>query len=430
MKRICSITLALLVMLTCTNRQNPIHPRNNPWDSESDNFSNNSLPAISSSHDSLWYDYDHAKGSGSIKLSYTTFDANLPNDTLTSLIFVIDTTGIIREVTAESESTCIVDGLIHATTYRCSLFVSDAWDSIGTFLDTITTPVLIPPLPPSPSITSGTSSITISWKVVEGATEYSIYVAENPDGPFEFLSPVPQQPSGICSIMYPFNEPVSLYYIVASKNQSGECRSRDTLHGTIFSDEVAIPLIDSVSKGTYSDYIQIIWHANSNAVSRYELYRSVSDTSTFRVFAAIDALSGENSFNDSVTTSDYYYYKIAAIDSQGYSSRLSATDYGFLTPTTASTRLTVISNANYIELYWDPVAGASSYAVYRSSTSCSSKKDKIATTTSLSYNDSVTSIATFYYSVTAIDNTGHEVGISNCAASSRARCNPMLVCTM
>ena len=247
MKRICSITLALLVVLTCAHRQNPIYPRNNPWDSESENFSKNSLPTISGSHDSLWYDYDHAKGSGSIKLSYTTFDPNLPNDTLTTRIFIVDPAGLNREITVESESTCIVDGLIRAATYRCSLLVSDVWDSVGTFLDTITTPVLIPPLPPKPSITSNSNSITITWKAVEGATGYSIYVAENPLGPFKFLDLSPQSPSGagsLQSVMFPFSEPVSFYYLVASKNQSGECRSRDTLHGTIFSDEVAIPIID------------------------------------------------------------------------------------------------------------------------------------------------------------------------------------------
>ncbi len=418
MKKICSIIILLLLIFTCAHRDNPIYPRNNPWDAASENYSFNSNPVVSARHDSLWYDFDHNKGSGAIRLLYSVSDQNLPNDTLQTRIFVINTEGNQREVFAVNDSVCIIDGLFPAATYRCSLAVIDRWDSAGTFVDTIRTPLLIPPLPPHPWITPASNSITLTWNRVENAGGYSVYRADRKNGVYELISSVDQPSAGICSIMYPFDKPVSFYYIVASKNSSGECRSRDTLHGTVLSDKVAVPVIDSVSKGTYSDFIKINWHVKSNSIAEFDIYRSASDTSFFRLIASVRYSEGSNSYFDSVTTSEIYYYKIAAVDTQGYSSRFSATDYGFLTMNTLSIRLTVTSNSNFIGLNWDPVGGAKSYVVFRSKSSCTGEKEKITTTSLLSYNDTVASTATFYYSVSAYDKDSREIAKSNCESAS------------
>ncbi|MBN1575925.1 MAG: hypothetical protein JW913_05195 [Chitinispirillaceae bacterium] len=421
MKQICTVTLSLLVLvlLSCNNRQNPVHARNNPDDCGGENC-HNALPVIDGSIDTLWYDFDHERGNGSLKLTYAASDLNLPVDTLSSRFFIGNEAAGMREIAAISDSICILNELYPGTAYSCSLQVTDKHDTTFKVLP-LKTQVLIPPLPPKPSITSNNTSISLSWKAVSGATGYNVYATESLDAPFEFYELVPQLPSGVGATIartYIFNKPVSRFYIVTSMNQSGECRSRDTLHGVIFSTSVAVPVIDSVSRGTYPDHIKVSWHVNDGSISHFEIYRSAPDTGSYRVIARVAAVTEENTYRDSVTTSENCYYKIAAIDSQGYSSRLSAAASGFIIRLSTPTTLTIESSTGYIGLYWTPVSEAKSYAIYRSTSSCTSNPVRIKTTQQFSYNDSVTSTETYYYTVATVDSLGREGAKSNCEPGS------------
>ncbi len=417
MKLVSAVTLALLPFaLFCHNRNGPVSPRDNLYDSGGNNWLCDGRPLITGTVDSQWCDYDRETGYGSIRLTVKPDDPNLPHDTLDFRAFIGNDSAMMRELLPETDSTFILTGLVPGGIYRCSLLVTDAWDSTGTADIPITLPVILPPPPPKPTLFSDTASIRIIWKPVPGATAYSVYRAGIRSGPFMPETAIAQPAKGTdaaLDINVPVNDYLPRWYIIASVNPAGESRCRDTLYGRITSTEVKKPSIDSVSQGTQVDCITTSWHRTSTAISRYEIYRSVAGDSTFRLIAVVDAAPLANDYRDSVTTTEPFYYKIAAIDNNNRASVLSESKSGFSYRESDAPRLTVAGYPYYLELSWTIGQGRYRYSVYRSSVGCTDGMTRIATLSSHDYRDSVTSTDTFYYYVAVIDSTGRE-GVRSC----------------
>lgn len=422
MKHLPLILLIVLASFSCINRDHPILPRDNPYDSGGTNYLNNGIPTINGRTDSVWFHYDHDSGFGSVRLFYTADDPNLPSDTVSVELYYGSSGGELGALLPENDSIAIMTGLVPEKEYACSLHVSD---SLGSFSDTVflfTPPGLLPPLPPEPSITSGESSVTLTWKIVENADSYRIYSSEQYDGQFTpsdtLVTEKSIDPGTPLSVSYELNETDVRYFIVSSVNEYGESRSNDTLLGKIYTIDVAVPDIESVSKGTYIDHITIEWSTEDAAIDSFELYRSLDSAENYHIIAKVEAVSGDNMFNDSVTTSRVYYYRIAAIDEEGRSSRLSSHDFGFLRGTFEAPELSVESHPDHIALTWNRIEGAESYKVYRSPESCDDGMELRAGTMHNSFNDSVTAVKPYFYTVTSVDDNGYESAKSECVIAT------------
>jgi fibronectin type 3 domain-containing protein len=418
MKYLSVVALLTMLALVCDNRNGLINPRNNPYDSGGDDFSISGAPSVNGEAESLWYDYNFKSKSGSIKLSYTVNDPNFPNDTVECSFLIHDDTIATYVHTAESDSFIIIPGLSPSTTYSCSILVTDKFDSSNSMVIEISTPLLLPPRAPEPVLTNDDNPVVIKWDTVASAEEYAVYGAENKGGPYQVDTIIEQPSDPSVTFSRNFNENDSRYYIVSAKNDGGENHSRDTLYARLYSNDVPVPKIDSVSKGTYTDFIKVTWKPVNNAISTYALYRSEYADSLYTMVTTVNNVKSVYSYNDSVNVPMVYYYKLASIDKDDQSSKLSEPRSGYIYYNRTPISLTVKGNKSFIELYWTPVIGVAKYVIYRSSTSCQDNLERIASTSEFNYFDTVTSSNTFLYTVVGLDSAQKEIAKSECTSGA------------
>jgi fibronectin type 3 domain-containing protein len=178
--------------------------------------------------------------------------------------------------------------------------------------------------------------------------------------------------------------------------------------------EVPQPLIDTVSQGLSSSCIRIDWRTDTIDIARFEIYRSLDETGPYLLLCVVEAAPTGNSYYDSVKTTDLYYYKLAAIDRKGRSSKLSASKNGFMSSLLIPPVLLLESQVDHIALFWSPVRGSGAYAIYRSSVSCTAGMSRIARSTSVEFRDSALPSSIAFYAVGALDSAGRDVVKSNC----------------
>jgi fibronectin type 3 domain-containing protein len=158
----------------------------------------------------------------------------------------------------------------------------------------------------------------------------------------------------------------------------------------------------NVSTNVTDARVAVSWTAVPDAKS-YNIYRSDSQTGTYTKVGT----STSPSYVDIVSAIGTYYYKISAVSAESFESSYS--DYTEATVTGPSTPTNVSASAvdTKVTVSWTAVSGASSYNVYRS-TSQSGTYDKIGSSMSPSYVDTVTVAGNYYYKVGAVSTGNFE----------------------
>ncbi|MGD0902240.1 MAG: fibronectin type III domain-containing protein [Terracidiphilus sp.] len=172
--------------------------------------------------------------------------------------------------------------------------------------------------------------------------------------------------------------------------------------------------------------VALAWTASSGATS-YNVYRGT--TSGGESATAIATGITSPSYSDTgLTNGTTYYYKAAAVNSAG-TSVLSAEASATPEPAApaAPTGLTATAGNASVALVWTASSGASSYNVYRGTTSGGESATAIATgITSPSYSDTgLTNGTTYYYKVAAV-NGGGTSGLSNEASATPKLAKPTI----
>jgi hypothetical protein len=154
------------------------------------------------------------------------------------------------------------------------------------------------------------------------------------------------------------------------------------------------------------DEISLDWDSVTDATSYY-VFRS---TSYYGTYTKIATVTTTNYIDDNLAYNTAYYYKVQAVNSSGssvYSSVANATTGDESdSDLDAPDDLTATAQSDSeISLDWDSVTGATSYYVYRA-TSSSGTYTKIATVTTSSYtDDGLTADRTYYYKIKAHSST-------------------------
>ncbi|EHQ91191.1 cell wall-binding repeat-containing protein [Desulfosporosinus youngiae] len=251
------------------------------------------------------------------------------------------------------------------------------------------------------------SEIYLDWDSVSDAASYYVYRATSSSGTYFKIATTTTSRYTDSNL----KSETTYYYKVVSVNSSGttSAYSSRTYETTLDSDED-----DSLSAPTgltataeSSSEIYLDWDSVSNATSYY-VYRSTTSSGTYSKIGTATSSRYTDSDLESDTT---YYYKVKTVrnsktseySSKDYAKTLDSDEDDSLSAPTDLRASAESSSEIYLD--WDSVSNATSYYVYRSTTS-SGTYSKIGTATSSKYTDSdLKSDTTYYYKVKAVRNS-------------------------
>ncbi len=164
--------------------------------------------------------------------------------------------------------------------------------------------------------------------------------------------------------------------------------------------------------------VNLSWTASSGATS-YNIYRGTSSNGESSSPVASNVAT-TNLTDATVVNGTTYYYKVAAVNSagtSGMSNETSATP--LVTPPPPPGNPTATAGFGNITIQWGPSSGATSYYLYRSTTSGGEGTTAyVSGLTSTSYTDNgVTAGTTYYYKVAATNSAGTSAQTAEASAS-------------
>jgi len=239
------------------------------------------------------------------------------------------------------------------------------------------------------------SSVTVSWSSVSGATGYRVYRSTSFSGSYF------QVGNGTSSTSYTDNNVspgTTYYYTVSAYNSNVESSRSSSISAT------TIPNAPSgvSASSSSSSSVTVNW-PSVNGAAGYRVYRSMSVSGSYSQVGTTS--SSYTSYTDNnVSPGTTYYYKVSAYNNTGES--LQSSYASATTILNAPTSVTASSSSSSsVTVSWSSVSGATGYRVYRS-TSSSDYYYEVTTTYSTSYTDvGLSSGTNYYYKVSAYNST-------------------------
>jgi len=202
-------------------------------------------------------------------------------------------------------------GLSSGTTYYFTISaVNSSRESSQSQSVSATTVSNLPPTGVTANATS-TSSITVSWYGVTGATSYNVYRSPSATGIFSQIGTATTTSYTDTTL----SAGTTYYYKVAVANVFGESTQSSAVSATTIP---GVPTSVSAT-ATSSSSITISWYG-VNGATNYKIYRSSSANGTYSQIATSPSSPYTNTGLSASTT---YYYKVAAVNTAGESDQSS-----------------------------------------------------------------------------------------------------------
>jgi len=264
-----------------------------------------------------------------------------------------------------------------------------------------------PATPTGVTATAGVTQVSLSWTASSGATSYNVYRSATAGG-----EGTTAYASGITSTSYVntgLTAGTTYYYKVAAVNSAGTSAQSSEVSATPTSGVTVPPTPTGVTATAGVTQVSLSWTASSGATS-YNVYRSTSSGGEGTT-AYASGITSTSYVNTGLTAGTTYYYKVAAVNSAGtsaQSSEVSATPTSGVTVPPTPTGVTATAGPTQVSLSWTASSGATSYNVYRSTSSGGEGTTAYASgITSTSYvNTGLTAGTTYYYKVAAVNSAG------------------------
>jgi fibronectin type 3 domain-containing protein len=318
-----------------------------------------------------------------------------------------DTSNPISSATSSNYTT---PALTQTTSYWVR--VNNTCGSADSNTATITITV-IPTGPPSPptnlSASDGTylDRVEVKWAASTGATSYTVYRATSLNS--WAAKTVLGTTSGTSFDDRAAVPKTTYYYYVKASNTSGTSNFSSYDAGYRSDGTPPAPTNVSVSDGTYLDKVEVTWTASSGADS-YTVYRATKLRRRAR--KTVLGTTSATFFNDTtaVPKTTYYYY-VKASNTYG-TSNFSAYDAGYRSDGSPPIPTNVLaSDGTYtdrVEVSWAASSGATSYTVYRATSTANwARKTVLGTTSATSFNDTTAATGrTYYYWIKASNTYG------------------------
>lgn len=226
--------------------------------------------------------------------------------------------------------------------------------------------VTIPAAPPAPGIVAvSSSSIQVSISPVSGATSYNLYRATSETGVYAVVA------TGLSSGLFADNgvtHSSTYYYKVSASNEAGTGPLSPASSAAVTPQPLpgtpAAPTIQTVTHSSVQLTIPVASDADS-----YTLYRSTTVNGTYSVVAT--GLPAGSYTDGTVSPLSTYYYKVAAVNTSGTSALSAAsetvtTPSNVVVPSAPPAPIVVSTTIKSVVLDIQPVDGATSYRLYRS----------------------------------------------------------------
>jgi hypothetical protein len=292
---------------------------------------------------------------------------------------------------------------------------------------TLPPPPAVPVAPTGLTATGGNGQVSIAWNAVSNATSYNIYYATASSVTTANGTKIPATTNSY--VQTGLTTATTYYYIVTALNSAGESVASTQVSAATAS-APPVPTVPVAPTGVSAvggtQQATISWPLVSGATS-YNLYWSKTagvTKSTGTKIAGATSPAVQTSLSDGTT----YYYIITAVNSIGESTasvQVAATTLTTVpSPTTpaAPTSVSATGGANQATISWSAVSGATSYNLYRSTTSgvTTSTGSKIAAVTSPYVNTGLSAGTAYYYIVTAVNSVGESIASSQTTATTNA----------
>ncbi|MFA7382397.1 MAG: fibronectin type III domain-containing protein [Desulfurivibrionaceae bacterium] len=298
----------------------------------------------------------------------------------------------------------------------------------GNFYPENVPPVASPPdIPVGLTATGGAGQVSLAWTAVGNATSYNVYYATTPGVTTANGTKIPAATNSYNQTGLPAS--TSYYYIVTALNNASESVASEVATATTNQapPQPTAPVAPAeVTAVGGTNQVTISWAAVSGATS-YNLYWSKTSGVTKANGTKI-ANATSPAVSTDLTDGTAYYYIVTAINSAGESTASIQVAATTLTPApvptapAAPTGLTATGGATQVSISWLPVPGATSYNLYRSTSSgvTTATGTRIAGVTSPYVNTGLAAVTSYYYLVTAVNSVGESVASTKANANTDA----------
>ena len=260
----------------------------------------------------------------------------------------------------------------------------------------------------APAVTGGNDSQgrpTLKWNAVTGAAKYEVYRARSRSGEYIKYSTVTGTSYTNTSYIENGN---TYYYKVRALKSDGTAGAWSSIvsvtYRAVSTGTLPAPTVtggnDAQGRPT------LTWKAVSGA-AKYEVYRARSKDGDYIKYSTVTGTSYTNT--SYIESGNTYYYKVRALKSDGTAGAWSSVVSVTYKQTLSAPTVTGGNDAQgRPTLTWKAVTGAAKYEVYRAR-SKDGTYSKYSTTTGTAYTNSsyLTSGATYYYKVRALDANGN-----------------------
>ena len=263
------------------------------------------------------------------------------------------------------------------------------------------------------ALQASTSSVSLSWKTVNGATSYKLYRSTSETTGYTLVKSV----SDTSTMNYSLTSGTVYYYkLKAVITENG------VAHESAYSDPIRVRISDiatpSIKSCVQSDDSVTIDFVKASDVVGTELWRTDKNDDELE-YQFVEEGSGDRIVDDTINGGDTYLYKIRMYKLDGDERVYSA----FSSPLTLNTlrtptvrRVAQLDNTS-VYVQWNSVENAEYYEVYRTSEK-DSPKVTVGTTSENSIMDSISQAGEYYYAVRACLKNGGKISTSAWSAET------------
>ncbi|MGO8672517.1 MAG: kelch repeat-containing protein [Capsulimonadaceae bacterium] len=270
-------------------------------------------------------------------------------------------------------------------------------------LQTVEAYVSIPPAVTSLIATPGNAQVSLAWTTDTFATSYNVYRATTSGAegttPIGTTTGTGYQDTGLTN-------GVEYFYKLAAVGAAGTSPQSSEVSATPEpSGPTAPPTPTGVAATARNTQVSLLWSASTGATS-YSIYRAT--TSGAEGSTPVGTAAGTSFTDTGLTNGVKYFYKVAGVNAVGTSAQSSEVSATPEPPAPAApTGLTATAGNAQVSLSWSTSTGATSYNIYRATTSGAEGSTPVGTSTSGSYTSTgLTNGDKYYFTVAAVNGAG------------------------